>query len=145
VVVSRHQQTAADGGRGVRVDASVVSSGAVGPHDLAREPLTERVAKAAYAEAGVTPDDLGVVELHDAFSIAELLYYEALGLCGYGEAPDLLRDGVTETTGTCPVNAGGGLSRAVILSVPAAWRRSSRWSTTCADQRNSSLIAPTWG
>lgn len=50
-----------------------------------------------------------MIELHDAFTIAELLYYEALGLCGYGEAPGLLRDGVTERSGRHPVNAGGGL------------------------------------
>ena len=41
----------------------------------------------------IGPADLGVIELHDAFTIAELLYYEALGLCGYGQAPGLLRDG----------------------------------------------------
>jgi acetyl-CoA acetyltransferase len=74
-----------------------------------REPLTTRVAAQAYAEAGIAPADLGVIELHDAFTIAELLYYEALGLCGYGEAPGLLRDGVTQRSGRHPVNAGGGL------------------------------------
>jgi acetyl-CoA acetyltransferase len=50
-----------------------------------------------------------MAQLHDAFTIAELLYYEALGLCDYGEAPGLLRDGVTERSGRHPVNAGGGL------------------------------------
>ena len=105
VVVSREPA----GPGSVRVAASVTSGGTVGAHDLAREPLTERVAAAAYREAGIAAADVGVIELHDAFSIAELLYYEALGLCGFGEAPDLLRDGVTERDGTCPVNAGGGL------------------------------------
>jgi benzoylsuccinyl-CoA thiolase BbsB subunit len=109
VLVSSHLPAGGSGPRAVRVAASVVSSGTTGPHDLSREPLTARVAEQAYAEAGVTPADLGVIELHDAFTIAELLYYEALGLCGFGEAPGLLRDGVTQRTGRHPVNAGGGL------------------------------------
>jgi acetyl-CoA acetyltransferase len=105
-VVSRWPAT---GGRPLRVAASRFSSGTIGPHDLASEPLTERVARDAYREAAVTAADLGIVETHDAFSIAELLYYEAIGLCGFGEASELLRAGVTERTGSCPVNAGGGL------------------------------------
>lgn len=106
VVVSRNPGPAA---RAVQVAASVATSGTIGQHDLSREPLTERAARAAYAEAGIGPADLGTVELHDAFSIAELLYCEALGLCGYGEAPDLLRSGATARNGRCPVNASGGL------------------------------------
>lgn len=106
VVVSRRP---GPGRRPVRVAASVASSGTVGQHDLSREPLTGRVAALAYQEAGIGPHDLGAVELHDAFAIAELLYYEALGLCGYGEAPGLLRSGATGRAGRCPVNAGGGL------------------------------------
>jgi benzoylsuccinyl-CoA thiolase BbsB subunit len=55
------------------------------------------------------PDHLACLVGDDSLSYAELLYYEALGLCGYGEAPGLLRDGVTERSGRHPVNAGGGL------------------------------------
>lgn len=109
VLVSSQRPAPGPGRRPVRVAASVVSSGTTGRHDLSREDLTARVAGQAYAQAGITPADLGVIELHDAFTIAELLYYEALGLCGYGEAPGLLRDGVTERSGAHPVNAGGGL------------------------------------
>ena len=109
VVVSRHRPDARTWPRAVQVAASVVDSGTVGAHDMTREDLTTRVAGQAYAEAGIGPQDLGVIELHDAFTIAELLYYEALGLCGYGEAPGLLREGVTERSGRHPVNAGGGL------------------------------------
>jgi acetyl-CoA acetyltransferase len=109
VLVSSQRPAHGPARRPVRVAASVVSSGTTGRHDLSREELTTRVAGQAYAQAGVTAADLGVIELHDAFTIAELLYYEALGLCGYGEAPGLLRDGVTERTGPHPVNAGGGL------------------------------------
>jgi acetyl-CoA acetyltransferase len=55
------------------------------------------------------PDHLACLVGDDSLSYAELLYYEAFGLCGYGEAPGLLRDGVTERSGRHPVNAGGGL------------------------------------
>ena len=55
------------------------------------------------------PGDVGVVELHDAFTIAELLYYEALGLAGPGEAVALLRSGQTRIGGRVPVNPSGGL------------------------------------
>ncbi len=95
--------------RDVRIAASCTTSGTVERHDLTREPLTPRLAARAYAEAGIGPDDLELVELHDAFSVAELLYYEALGLCGYGEGADLLRSGETGREGRCPVNIGGGL------------------------------------
>jgi acetyl-CoA acetyltransferase len=106
VVISRHPGPAA---QPVQITASVATSGTTGQHDLTREPLTERTARAAYAQAGIGPADIGAVELHDAFSIAELLYYEALGLCGYGQAPGLLRSGATARDGDCPVNASGGL------------------------------------
>ncbi|MHC1562195.1 thiolase family protein [Actinomycetospora sp. C-140] len=104
-VVSRHVGDR----RPVTVTASRFSSGTTGAHDLAREPLTSRVVADAYTDAGITADDVDVIELHDAFSIAELLYYEALGLCGFGEAPDLLRSGRTRRDGRCAVNRGGGL------------------------------------
>jgi acetyl-CoA acetyltransferase len=109
VVISRHRPDFATWPRPVWIAASVMSSGTTGQHDLSREDLTARVAAQAYAEAGIVPGDLGVIELHDAFTIAELLYYEALGLCAYGEAPGLLADGVTQRSGRHPVNAGGGL------------------------------------
>jgi acetyl-CoA acetyltransferase len=101
-VVSRHPGP-------VSVVASQFTSGTTGAHDLAREPLTARVAARAYAEAGITAEDVDVIELHDAFSIAELLYCEALGLCDFGEAPELLRAGRTQRTGRCAVNPTGGL------------------------------------
>jgi acetyl-CoA acetyltransferase len=106
VVISRHPGPAA---RPVQITASAATSGTIGQHDLTREPLIERTARAAYAQAGIGPAGIGTVELHDAFSIAELLYYEALGLCGYGQAPGLLRSGATARDGDCPVNASGGL------------------------------------
>ena len=66
-------------------------------------------AQIAYRDAGVRPEEMEVVEVHDCFAINELLQYEALGLCQPGEAPRLLADGVTAIDGAIPVNTGGGL------------------------------------
>ena len=66
-------------------------------------------AAAAYARAGIGPDDLDLVECHDAFSIAEILHCEALGLCAPGEGGPLAASGATALGGRIPVNVSGGL------------------------------------
>ncbi|KDB59416.1 thiolase, C-terminal domain protein [Bordetella bronchiseptica A1-7] len=66
-------------------------------------------ARDAYEAAGFGPQDLDVVELHDAFSIAELVYYEALGLCPRGESAAFLRCGQSTYGGQVVVNPSGGL------------------------------------
>ena len=98
-------------GPAVRFAASAQSAGTdtSEPRDLTRSALTETVARAAYEQAGLGPDDLGVVELHDAFTIAELIYTEALGLCRPGEGPQLLERGTTALDGPVTVNPSGGL------------------------------------
>jgi acetyl-CoA C-acetyltransferase len=63
----------------------------------------------AYKTAGVTPDQVDVAEVHDCFTIAEILAYEDLGFCKKGEGPKLVREGQTEIGGKIPVNADGGL------------------------------------
>ena len=63
----------------------------------------------AYEQAGVGPSDLSLLEVHDAFTISELLYYEALGLCARGDAAGLLESGATALGGRVPVNPSGGL------------------------------------
>lgn len=68
-----------------------------------------RAAVKAYAAAGVGPEDIDVVELHDAASPAELIYVEELGLCAPGEGLRLLRDGDLGPGGRIPVNTSGGL------------------------------------
>ena len=95
----------------VRVLASVVQSGVfeTGPVDMTEAEITARAALMAYEQAGITPQDLSLIELHDAFTISELLYYEALGLCGRGEAQHLLASGATTLGGRIPVNPSGGL------------------------------------
>lgn len=101
----------AGSGRQVKVLASVVQSGILesADDDILDAEITARAARLAYDQASVPPGDVGVVELHDAFTIAELLYYEALGLAGKGEAASLLRSGQTRLGGRVPVNPSGGL------------------------------------
>lgn len=63
----------------------------------------------AYTMAGIDPNDINVVEIHDAFANEELLRYEDLQLCKRGEGVELLRSGATELGGRVPVNPSGGL------------------------------------
>ncbi|RZT31810.1 thiolase family protein [Cupriavidus agavae] len=95
----------------VRVLSSVVVSGLRegADDDILDAEITARAARLAYEQAGLGPQDVDVVELHDAFTIAELLYYEALGLAAPGDAVPLLRSGATRLGGRVPVNPSGGL------------------------------------
>jgi benzoylsuccinyl-CoA thiolase BbsB subunit len=77
--------------------------------DLTVPEITVRSARETYAEAGLGPDDLDLLEVHDAFTIAEILYYEALGLAPHGDGVRLLREGATDLGGRIPVNPSGGL------------------------------------
>lgn len=65
----------------------------------------------AYEESGYGPDDLSIIELHDASAPAEIMAYESLGICGKGEGGKLISDGVTKLGGRLPVNTSGGLLR----------------------------------
>lgn len=67
-------------------------------------------AEQAYAKAGIGPEDVDVAEVHDAMAPAELLLYEALGLCGEGEAGRMIDEGKTRIDGDIPVNPSGGLA-----------------------------------
>ncbi|WP_405482860.1 lipid-transfer protein [Streptomyces sp. NBC_00009] len=68
------------------------------------------IARAAYEEAGIGPEDLSLAEVYDLSTALELQWYEDLGLCGEGEAAKLLREGSTAPGGRIPVNASGGLA-----------------------------------
>ncbi|UUZ59524.1 thiolase family protein [Nocardioides sp. B-3] len=72
-------------------------------------PAGQRAAQLAYEQAGVSPSDVDVVELHDAFASEEIVHYEDLGLCERGEGVALLRSGATSLGGRIPVNPSGGL------------------------------------
>ncbi|MFB7559937.1 lipid-transfer protein [Streptomyces brevispora] len=72
-------------------------------------PMSRAAAQQVYAASGLTAADLDVIELHDCFSINELLTYEALGLCGEGESGALVESGATTYGGHWVVNPSGGL------------------------------------
>lgn len=98
--------------RAVRVRASVLTSDPYTPHNLANpdfNAVTRLAATQAYDMAGVGPEDLDLIELHDCFATAELLHYENLGICGAGESGSLIDSGYTALGGTLPVNVSGGL------------------------------------
>jgi acetyl-CoA acetyltransferase len=99
-------------GRAVRVKASVLTSDPFTERDLVMPDIntcTRRAAREAYEMAGVGPQDLDLVELHDCFATAEILHYENLGLCADGEAGKLIDEGETAHGGRIPVNVSGGL------------------------------------
>ncbi len=98
--------------RAVKISASVLTSdpwaerGQVQP-DV--NTLTRLAADKAYEAAGVDPQDLDLVELHDCFATAELLHYDNLRLCEPGGAGDFIDSGGPRRDGRIPVNVSGGL------------------------------------
>jgi acetyl-CoA acetyltransferase len=98
--------------RAVKISASVLTSD---PWQDACQvlpdvnTLTRNAARQAYEKAGVGPDDLDLVELHDCFATAELVHYDNLGLCEPGGAVDFFNSGATWRDGKTPVNVSGGL------------------------------------
>lgn len=98
--------------RAVKVSASVLTSD---PWEEACQilpnvnTLTRNAATIAYEAAGIGPEDLDLVELHDCFATAELVHYDNLMLCGEGDAVDFFESGATLRTGSTPVNVSGGL------------------------------------
>jgi acetyl-CoA acetyltransferase len=77
--------------------------------DLSRVPATERAAATAYRQAGIGPQDVDVVELHDCFTIAEIVATEGLGLFEPGAGGLAAEKGWTSLGGKIPVNPSGGL------------------------------------
>jgi len=71
--------------------------------------ITEDAVSIAFSQAGIGPSDLQVVELHDAFTVEELLYVERMGLCGRGDAPRELKQGAFNIGGRVAVSPSGGL------------------------------------
>ncbi|MGH8446174.1 MAG: thiolase C-terminal domain-containing protein, partial [Solimonas sp.] len=71
--------------------------------------LTRQAAARVYEAAGIGPEDVDVVELHDCFTANEIISYEGLGLCGEGEAERFVEDGDNTYGGRYVVNPSGGL------------------------------------
>jgi benzoylsuccinyl-CoA thiolase BbsB subunit len=95
----------------IEVRASHLTSGRFmsGFRDMTSPEITVRGARETFEESGLGPEDIDVAEVHDAFSIAELIYYEAFGFCPRGEGAALLNSGATSIGGRIPINPSGGL------------------------------------
>lgn len=95
----------------VKIEASVVLTA---PFETYDEELTDAtliglLADKTYEKAGIGPEELDVVELHDAFSPEEIYAYECMRLCKKGETMSFIHSGAAEIGGSCPVNPSGGL------------------------------------
>lgn len=98
------------GDKPVRVTGSAARSERVYPDPTRFDAtLTAETTGIALREAGLKPEQLDVVELHDAFTVEEVEYVEAMGLCEPGQAVPLLKDGAWDIGGRCAVNPSGGL------------------------------------
>ena len=98
--------------RAVKIKASALTSDPWQERDLVMPDVnscTRKAAKEAYEMAGLGPEDLDLVELHDCFATAEMLHYENLGLCSDGDAGKLIDEGAVALGGNIPVNVSGGL------------------------------------
>jgi len=102
----------------LKIDSPVWVAGmgySSGTANLSKRPdfvgLTASVlaSQRAYKAAGVTPSQIDFAEVHDCFTIAEIMAYEDIGLCSKGEGAELIREGQTEIGGKIPVNMDGGL------------------------------------
>ena len=112
VIVSERKARELGMRRAVRVAASVLTSDRYTERDLVMPDVntcTREAAAQAFEMAGVGPEDVNLVELHDCFATAEILHYENLGLCKAGEAGRLIDEGETAHGGRVPVNVSGGL------------------------------------
>jgi acetyl-CoA acyltransferase len=98
--------------RAVKISASVQTTDPWTPAAQVQpdvNTLTRRAADQAYEKAGIGPDDLSLVELHDCFATAELVHYDNLRLCEPGGAGAFIDSGGPNRDGRLPVNASGGL------------------------------------
>jgi acetyl-CoA C-acetyltransferase len=96
----------------VKVLASAQASSTIALHsrkDLSELESTARAAEKAYKQAGKGPEDLHVAEVHDCFTIAEIMVLEALGITERGKGGQAAESGMTALGGKIPVNTSGGL------------------------------------
>lgn len=107
LVCSERALSRLNGARPVRIVASKLASGSL--PDSGLEGIGKRLSRDAYETAGVGPDDIDLVEVHDATAFGELMQCEELGLCPVGEGGAYAESGATSIGGTQPVNPSGGL------------------------------------
>ncbi len=106
LVVTGADDARAHGRRPVWIRGSAIGMGAT-PNGTSS---VARVARRAYDQAGITPDEVDVAEVHDSISFNELAAYEELGLCEEGQGGRMALDGETRLGGRVPVNTSGGLT-----------------------------------
>ena len=112
IVASEEFTRRQTGRKPVRVACSVLTSDPWSERDLTLpdvNTLTRNASAEAYEKAGIGPEDVDLVELHDCFATAELLHYENLRLCAEGEAGRTIDEGAVALGGRVPVNVSGGL------------------------------------
>ena len=98
------------GKKPILVAASVLQSGSYdNPMNLSNWDLNIRASQEAYNQAGLGPDDIDLAEVHDCFTISEIVHYESLGFCKKGEAVKLLKEKKTQLGGKVPFSVSGGL------------------------------------
>lgn len=96
----------------VIITGSGQASGTLSLHDrdtLVEIPAAVRAARSAYKRAGVEPEDIDLAEVHDCFTIAEIMAIEDLGFCEKGQGGKMIEEGETEPNGRVSVNTSGGL------------------------------------
>ena len=121
--------------RAIKVRASILTSDPWQERDLVMPDVnscTRKAAKAAYEMAGLGPDDIDLVELHDCFATAEILHYENLGLCGMGKRVGSSTMAKSPSVGGFRSTSPAVCCRRVIPSAPPASPISTRWPLTCA-------------
>jgi acetyl-CoA acetyltransferase len=109
VIVSEKKARELGVSKPVYVPACILRSG--WDHGPDEEGTVDRCVREAYEKAGVGPENLDVIEAHDATAPAELMYYEEFGLCKPGEGGPFVDSGATQIGGRIPVNPSGGLLR----------------------------------
>ena len=98
-----------EGVRPVKVLASVLGTGADRPPGFGSDYISASLGRQAYEIASVGPEDIDVLEVHDATSLGELIQLAALGFSGWEDAAAMARSGATSLGGKIPVNTSGGL------------------------------------
>ncbi len=96
----------------VKIRASAQATDYIALHsrkDLSSLPAVEKAATEAYKQANVRPDDIDLAEVHDCFTIAELVVMEELGFCARGKSGPAVLEGQTRLGGKIPLNTSGGL------------------------------------
>ena len=112
IIYASAQKARQYGAKAIKAAASILTSDPYTPQGnavLDINQVTRLAAKEAWETAGVGPEDMDVVELHDCFATAEMLHYENLGLAPDGEGPRYLKEGKFDIGGKVAVNASGGL------------------------------------